>query len=1548
MHDKLKPLLFKGVSLEMCMLTAEEIREESAVRVTRSEDFDEFGRPIPNAVYDPRFGATKESLCGTCHMKYRVCPGHFGHIDLPLPVYHPMTVDLFYRLLRLSCLTCKRFKIGGRSTTSYVAQMVMAEKGLNGLCMEIMSLGKHENEAKIRKILEEQKDVKEIATDSALKQEIFRKMLEEAPKICTWCGSRATKMRFTNSKIIVERHFVEKNREITKKNELLLPIEGVAILQEVTKKEKEALEVIFRTAKKKKSGASFLVPVFFIETVLVTSLDFRPVEIIDGAVVHNARTMQYKRIVEIVADIFRLEKDKQEIAERYLELQREVSEMHLGRKILSGVKNSKGIKEILEKKEGLFRKHMMGKRVNYTLRSVISPDPSIEVNEVGIPEMFAQKLTIPVPVSEVTAEELKKAVENGPKYPGAEYVEDRMGRLINLRYIDEEKRRHMARQLLASPTPTAHSASLGKDEMYADEIRAEEETERGVRRVWRHMKNGDYILLNRQPSLHKVSMMGHRVKILKGEKTIRMHYVNCNSYNADFDGDEMNVHFPQDVRSQVELSEICSTDQCYISATNGAPVRGHVQDHVVMGAVLSQPGTFLREEEMHELVVSTGGPGKIFIEQPAVLRPVRMYTGKQAISVVIKNARAEVTVQGRSKMGDFVRIERGEVLTGTFDKSQIGTSSFGVVHAVNEIHGGKTANKLLTSVGKMLNRALCSFGYSCTMEDLLVGENGEQIRKKKIAEGRKRGKDVTERFLRSVPNYLPATSIAQGQGMQLDEKRNLDEQVKEAVSETGSAALEAVRSDLRMKDKGNKMYMMVASGAKGSLVNLGQIVNMLGQQELEGMRVPLMRTGRTLPTFAPLEGDPRANGFISQRFLTGIDAEEFYFHCMAGREGLIDTAVKTSRSGYLQRCLVKHLEGIYVDVDCTVKDADGSVVQMVYGEDGIHPEKSAYLSEHGFFEKNRYRAGGREGVWTENGRKEGRGEGVGSRGAGRGGAVEGGWAEGAAGAGEAGRLTVGEMYNFRKKYGRVSEKYFEQYRKYVAREGGKESRSAEEGGKEAGCEGDVWMRYVRNAAEPGECVGVLAAQSLGEPSTQMTLNTFHLAGVAGKNVTLGLPRLKEILQHATKKIKTPVLTARLRREITREEMEILEMEGKKEALSVVKSIAVEEIEEMEPRSRVLKIQIEPQSGYLEALKKTLGEEFSAKFEANLKQFVKTISKTQMKEDRDTERAAKRSADEDGEGGANEEKDNDEEKGEDEKEEGKKRKSGGKEGDEEEDESEGESSSNQGSEEKESEIENNEEAESDGGNSNAEKDGEEESSDGGGSAGETSSSEEEQLEGAKIRRKIVGAAESASVSECVCYSDGEKIHITVRVPVAYKTLYLSRIEAVLKKIRLKTNTDYSECTHADKQFFFQNGTIFGLCEMVKGVVLSDIFDVSGARQNSIWGVLESLGVEAARGAIIRELQGVFDVYGIKIDPRHLTVIADYMTYSGSISGFNRDTFRSMGAPMQKISYESAYSYIKSTVLAGKIDNLQNPSSCIAVGKPLEVGTNLSSVEYILTE
>jgi DNA-directed RNA polymerase I subunit RPA1 len=290
-----------------------------------------------------------------------------------------------------------------------------------------------------------------------------------------------------------------------------------------------------------------------------------------------------------------------------------------------------GVKQTLEKKEGLFRKHMMGKRVNFAARSVISPDINIETNEIGVPPVFARKLTFPEPVTPHNVHVLRQLVIAGAhSYPGATMVQNEDGTQISLERKTIEERTAIANQLLTPQEGSASSSAAKGMSTLTPAIN---------KKVLRHLRDGDILLLNRQPTLHKPSMMAHRARILHGEKTIRMHYANCNSYNADFDGDEMNIHFPQNEVAQAEARMIANTDNQYLGPTSGSPLRGLIQDHVVAAVHLCNKATYLTREQYHQLIYGAlrtednyTGQGRIHTLPPAIWKPVPRWTGKQVVS----------------------------------------------------------------------------------------------------------------------------------------------------------------------------------------------------------------------------------------------------------------------------------------------------------------------------------------------------------------------------------------------------------------------------------------------------------------------------------------------------------------------------------------------------------------------------------------------------------------------------------------------------------------------------------------------------------------------------------------------------------------------------------------------------------------------------------------------------------------------------------------------------------------------------------------------------
>jgi len=918
-----------------------------------------------------------------------------------------------------------------------------------------------------------------------------------------------------------------------------------ASLVQLFDKEKDIMGVVYAGSKSADGAPS--ADIFFIQHLIVPPNRYRKEAKTGGAdeISEAADNTSYRNVLGACDEIYQIRReinghrdenmrrvrDFSDLQNSWLKLQDSVNSLidkeKNTTKGLAALRIPQGIKQKLEKKEGLFRMNMMGKRVNFAARSVISPDPNIETNEIGVPPVFAKKLTYPEPVTAHSFEELKQAVINGPdKWPGAAAVEYENGQVINLRHKNQEERTAIA-NLLMAPSSTSMTGVRNK-------------------KVHRHLNNGDVVIMNRQPTLHKASMMVHRARVLPGEKTIRMHYANCNSYNADFDGDEMNMHFPQNEVARAEALMVADTDHQYISATAGQPLRGLIQDHLSMGVWITNLDSFFTREEYQELLYSGIRPehnhtdsDRIKTLDPAFIKPYPRWTGKQIISTILLNIKphthAALNLHSKSSVaskawgpdsqeGDVV-FKDGELCTGILDKKQIGQSAGGFVHAVYEAYGHTIAGRLLSILGRLLTKLLSMRAFSCGVEDLILTDAGEQARREALKASKDIGLEVAAKYV-SLQDTKPKTTdkellsrleaVFRDEGKQEGLDRVTNAQTGDLSSQVTKACLP---NGLIKLFPQNQMQSMTTSGAKGSMVNANLISCNLGQQVLEGRRVPIMISGKTLPSFKPYEQDIRAGGYIVDRFLTGVRPQEYFFHTMAGREGLIDTAVKTSRSGYLQRCLIKGMEGLRAEYDTTVRDADGSIIQTIYGEDGLDVTKSSMLTNFKFVAQNFLslfaslnvrdeldRTSNAEAQeWNKTAIKKVR---------------------------KTGNVAIMDpaisMFPPASNAGSTSEKYYLDSKEYMDTNPDRLIKSKKqnvfEGTPKGIFENLLHINYLKAIIAPGEAIGVVAAQSIGEPSTQMTLNTFHLAGHSAKNVTLGIPRLREILMTASMSIKTPSMT----------------------------------------------------------------------------------------------------------------------------------------------------------------------------------------------------------------------------------------------------------------------------------------------------------------------------------------------------------------------------------------------------------------------------------------
>ena len=956
---------------------------------------------------------------------------------------------------------------------------------------------------------------------------------------------------------------------------LLTPNSALAFLSDVNSTDATIYNILFNNTPPS---------TMFYNIICVPPVKFRPISVVNGlkydnpvsaklsdiisAAVHLSSLLQEQKSLDVLSTSEDQGEKYHKIQTVWMKCQNEVNQFVVM------------LKSVLEKKQGLFRMHMMGKRVNYAARSVISPDPYLNCDEVGIPLVFATRLTYPQPVTPWNVLELRKAVINGPLvYPGATHVEMEDGKRVKLPADSKTRRQAIAKTLLV-----------------------EDKNRPGYnKKVCRHVKRGDALLLNRQPTLHKPSIMAHKARILSNERTLRLHYSVCKAYNADFDGDEMNAHLPQDEISRAEAYGLMSVSDNYLVPKDGKPLGGLIQDHIVSATLLTQRGRFFSKDEYVHFVylglVDTAR--RIKLMPPAILKPCKMWSGKQIITTILRAlvpANKELlTLNGKSSTPEKCWVNcvsknfmintddlrdsevifyEGELLSGVIDKGQCG-KDFGLVHCVYEIYGGEVATQLLSAFGRLFTSFLSWKGFSLGIEDIIVQSHGEEERQSILTTRESRGEEIACRVLgvEQPCNLQEAYQQAHLKPMLYKDLPALD---RGARQETGMIETEISKAcmgiNLRKKFPHNNLQLMVRSGAKGSEVNCTQISCMVGQVELEGARPPLMLSGRSLPSYLPYDPSLSAGGLITSRFLTGINPQEMYFNSMAGRDGLVDTAVKTSRSGYLQRCLIKHLEGICISYDHTVRDSDGSIVQFLYGCDGVDITKANFLTPSGLqhLKTNSY-------IMSTNIKSSG---------------------ESQINCSDATALLsdIASIVHFRRKYASPFNMYEQKMRnkdKYknlsnktnpnsfrseqtlaITKSwyGLKTSRkeiwerkagrlkplpvlstypphkflgsiserlqtdmtvSLSKDSNKDKIEKQIFLHSLKALGQPGDGVGVLAGQSVGEPSTQMTLNTFHFAGRAEMNMTMGIPRLREILMTSGANMKTPMMKIPLKPETTK-------------------------------------------------------------------------------------------------------------------------------------------------------------------------------------------------------------------------------------------------------------------------------------------------------------------------------------------------------------------------------------------------------------------------------
>ena len=860
--------------LQFGLLSPSEIQRVSEFQVTSRELFSMPSRtPAMGGCLDPRLGISdKFSTCATCKRKLTDCAGHYGYIRLALPVYHIGFIKHTLNILQCICKTCSRVQLPDLDRTAFLKKM---RKGTN---------------------------------DALQKGAIFKKVIEKCKKCkhCPYCHApNGTVKKITGVptlKIIHEKYkarhmedeldsLMEQLHNAMKLNndvqssighavEDLLPTRALELMKAITDEDCEVMWIDPLIGRPEN---------LILQNILVPPVPIRPSVAMDsgGGSNEDDLTVKLQEILDVnVALELALSRGPQTktIMEEWDFLQVQVAQYINGempglqRPI--GAKPIRGLCQRLKGKQGRFRGNLSGKRVDFSARTVISPDPNLRVDQVGVPVHVAKIMTYPEMVSRYNIEKLRVRVRNGPEiHPGANLV--RMG----------------------GENGFVKSLQFGDRDRAAEQLRIGDTVER-------HMEDGDIVLFNRQPSLHKMSIMSHRAKVMEW-RTFRFNIQVCAPYNADFDGDEMNMHLPQTEEARAEATLLMGVHHNLVTGRNGEPLVASAQDFLTAAYMITQRDVFFTKDTFCSLAAYCGDADEeIDVPIPAILKPVALWTGKQLFSTMIrpnrnvknlvnfemkeKNYASDLKMKHFCPNDGWVAFRNGELLSGNIAKKTIGDGSkTGLLYVLMRDFGNKYAAELMDRFDRLFSRFMGHHkGFSIGVSDVTPSEQLQALKHHILSTGYDKADDNIQKYDAGSLELRPGCNLLQ----------SLEEMLNGILGKLRESAGQEAMKNLEWC---NSPRIMAECGSKGSPLNISQMMACVGQQAVGGHRIENGFVDRTLPHFEYNSLTAPAKGFVANSFYTGLAPTEFFFHTMGGREGLVDTASKISETGYMARRLMK-------------------------------------------------------------------------------------------------------------------------------------------------------------------------------------------------------------------------------------------------------------------------------------------------------------------------------------------------------------------------------------------------------------------------------------------------------------------------------------------------------------------------------------------------------------------------------------------------------------------------------------------------------------------
>ena len=811
-----KPRVSKIIGIQFSILSPEEIRKGSVTEIT-SRDTYVGNKPVIGGLFCPYMGVSEPGmLCPTDGLDYMNTPGYFGHIELAAPVFYYQHLATVHKILRCVCIKCSRLLIN-KEAHKQALKMLPDERWsyVFGVASKVKRCG------------EDNEDGCGCLMPKKIRKENLATLIAE------WESD--------GIKGITEE-------DAKKMNMMLTPDIVLKIFRRISDDDVSFMGF----------SPTFSRPDWMICQVLAV-----PPPAVRPSIKMDGQQRSEDDLTHIIVNIVKANKTLQDkirdsaqaniIADWHTVLQYYCATLvdnnipgaapvaqRSGRPL-------KSIKERLNGKGGRVRGNLMGKRVDFSARSVITPDPNLSIRELGVPLKIAKNITKPVVVNDMNRRFLTKLVRNGPEeYPGAKILERKGGENISLRYADRDN-----------------------IVLYNGDI------------VHRHMMDGDGVLFNRQPTLHRMSMMCHIARIMRKGDTFRMNVGDTKPYNADFDGDEMNMHMPQDEEAEAELKNLAAVPYQIISPAKNQSIIGIFQDSLLGSYRLTRPGVSFTPRDAMNLLMAYGGVNEGLFSSNA-----ERISSFQILSQIMPAFTMKYKTKGFGENDDFatspgvLEIVDGKYLRGQLDKDVLGGGSNGLITRTCNDFGNMAASDFIDNLQNIVTEYMKTSAYSVGISDLIANRSTNEQIAQSIMAKKKEVKNLIDQ------TYLGIFENATGNTNEDEFEFQVTNILNKATNDSGKIGLKSL-------DKDNRFVTMVKAGSKGSDLNISQMIACLGQQLIDGKRIPYGFENRTLPHFTKYDDSPGARGFVENSFISGLTPEELFFHAMGGRVGLIDTAVKS-------------------------------------------------------------------------------------------------------------------------------------------------------------------------------------------------------------------------------------------------------------------------------------------------------------------------------------------------------------------------------------------------------------------------------------------------------------------------------------------------------------------------------------------------------------------------------------------------------------------------------------------------------------------------------